>query len=527
MRRTSRALLAAAAAFAGAIGTVALPAAAAPAAPPPPSGRTDKLLRGYAADTWKSMEALVDPRTHLVADNIDGSLDVATRSAFTSPTNIGAYLWSTVVARDTGIISKQQAYSKLSMTLDAVSKLERHRDSGMFYNWYDPSDGHKLRIWPEAPHNTVFPFLSSVDNGWMAAALMVTRNAEPRLAKQANALLKPMDFGFFYDATAANSGGAGLIRGGFWDEKPAECSVPGNLRGGVTQVFYTCHFYGNFVSEPRIASYIGIALGQIPAKHYFGPARTFPDTCDWSWQEQKPVGETKNYLGVDVFEGAYTYQGLQLVPTWGGDMFEELMPDLFVPEASWGPKSFGRNHPLAVQAQIRHGLDDAKYGYWGFSPSSDPYGGYREFGVDAIGLQTEGYTSDHERTSVDLGFEGCVTDPPRAPQPQPKPRYGDGVVTPHASFLALPYEQTASLANLAKIRKNFDAYGAGGFYDAVAVKSGKVAKRYLSLDQGMIMGALGNVLADGNLHRYFTKGEVTTVLKPVMRLEEFNARELN
>ena len=110
----------------------------------------------------------------------------------------------------------------------------------------------------------------------------------------------------------------------------------------------------------------------------------------------------KNYLGIDVFEGAYQYQGLQLVPTWGGDMFEELMPDLFVPEAAWGKKSFGRNHPLPVKAQIRHGMDDAKYGYWGFSPASDPAGGYREYGVDAIGLagsRATHRTSERTRSS--------------------------------------------------------------------------------------------------------------------------------
>ncbi len=45
------------------------------------------------------------------------------------------------------------------------------------------------------------------------------------------------------------------------------------------------------------------------------------------------------------------------------------------------------------------------------------------------------------------------------------------------------------------MRKNFDAYGPGGFYDAIAVRSGQVSKRYLSLDQGMIMAALGNELA--------------------------------
>jgi hypothetical protein len=203
-------------------------------------------------------------------------------------------------------------------------------------------------------------------------------------------------------------------------------------------------------------------------------------------------------------------------------MFEELMPDLFVPEATWGKKSFGRNHPLAVEAQIRHGMDDAKYGYWGFSPASNPAGGYREYGVDAIGLQSDGYTSDQERTQADLGFDAAGCE--RAPAPAPT--YGDGVVTPHASFLALPYAQDAALANLAKLRSNFDAYGPGGFYDSVAVKSGTVAKRYLSLDQGMIMGSLGNVLAKGDLHNAFINGDVTRVLKPIMGLEEFNAKEL-
>ena len=64
--------------------------------------------------------------------------------------------------------------------------------------------------------------------------------------------------------------------------------------------------------------------------------RTFPDTCDWSWPETKPVGEWVEYMGVDVFEGAYTYRDMQLVPTWGGSMFEALMVDLFVPRPTGG-----------------------------------------------------------------------------------------------------------------------------------------------------------------------------------------------
>ena len=39
----------------------------------------------------------------------------------------------------------------------------------MFYNWYDPASGTKLTTWP-VDGSPVHPFLSSVDNGWMAAA---------------------------------------------------------------------------------------------------------------------------------------------------------------------------------------------------------------------------------------------------------------------------------------------------------------------------------------------------------------------
>ena len=41
---------------------------------------------------------------------------------------------------------------------------------------------------------------------------------------------------------------------------------------------------------------------------------------------------------------------------WGGSMFEALMPNMFVPEEQWAPKSWGINHPLTVRAQREHGL---------------------------------------------------------------------------------------------------------------------------------------------------------------------------
>ncbi|GIH23448.1 hypothetical protein Aph01nite_17580 [Acrocarpospora phusangensis] len=489
---------------------VLLPAV--PAAPAAASPAEKKTLEGYARDTWRSMTAMVDPATGVPADKIEGTLAAATRAKVTSPTNIATYLWSTVAARDIGLIRKSEALTRVTRVIGAVERLERHTPTGQFYNWYDPHTLALVRTWPESG-SVVEPFASSVDNGWLAAALMMIRTAVPQVAGRANALLTSMDFRSYYDP--AGKPDTGLLRGGFWPEQPSGCSVASDYNGSGTTVYSTCHHYGA-LTETRITSYVGIALGQIPKNHYFGMWRTLPDTCDWSWAEQKPVGVWETHQGVNVFEGTYGYRGLRLVPTWGGSMFEALMVPQLVPEDTWGARSWGRNHPIYVAAQRAHGLDDARYGYWGFSPSNNPSGGYREYGVDAIGMDTDGYTSDQERTSVDYGFGDC-----RPGKPEPA-SYGDGVVTPHASFLALRYAPAQALDNLAKIKADFDAYGPGGFYDAVAVRSGQVAKQYLALDQGMIMIALGNALSRDALRGYFATPQVRAVLAPLLAEETWN-----
>jgi len=485
-----------------------------------------RVLSDYAVDTWRSFVAMTNPATGLTADNIQA--DTRVNSKYTSPTNIGSYIWSTLAARDLGIIKPKEARDRIAVTLRTLASMERHEDSGMYYNWYDPDTGAKLVIWP-VDGGTVYPFLSSVDNGWLAAALIMVGNTVPQLRREALAIFDDMDFGFYYDP------GAGLLRGGFWKDPPAgQCSFAGNYEGRGPNVYYTCHHYGSLNTEPRIASYIGIAHNDIPATHYFRMSRTFPETCDWGWPEMNPEGVTRTYYGVDVYEGHYTYRGMDIVPSWGGSMFEALMVPLLVPEEEWGARSWGVNHPLYVRAQIEHGLDEADYGYWGFSPSNDPAGGYREYGVDPIGLNPDGYASDQERTLVDYGFETPEGDgycPGREPKPEPE-SYGQGVVTPHASFLALDYEPRAALRNLANLRRDFDAYGWGGFYDAINVgdpetslNRGQTSRHYLALDQGMIMAALANELRNDRLQRYFTQGEIRDSIRPILRVEEFTAGE--
>lgn len=465
-----------------------------------------RLLR-WAADTWTSMTAMTDPGTGLVADNIDSRLRA--RSGYTSPTNVGGYLWSTLAALRLGLIGRREAERRANQTLETLLGMQRHRPSGMFYNWYDPASGAVLRRWPE-DGNVVVPFVSSVDMGWLGAATWAVRNALPGARARADRLWGAYRWDVFFDRDFARAPGANY--GGFYTEDPQGGGVnpdvvkraPLNGVGGPDLWYTANHHYDTCVSEARMVTYLGIMKRQIPGGAYYATYRTFPP--DWDWQEMPPRGTTRSYLGVEVYQGSYGYAGQRVVPGWGGSMFEELMPDIFVPEESWAPRSWGRNHRAHVRAQQYHGLVDAKYGYWGFSPASNPAGGYREYGVDALGLRPDGYFSDQENT--DYRWDAPPTS------------YGDGVVTPHASFLAMMHDPVGAVANLRRIERDFDAYGRGGFYDAIAVRSRRVARRYLSLDQAMVLGAMGNVLGQGALRRAFAVGaaqRIRTVIGP----EEF------
>ena len=163
-------------------------------------------------------------------------------------------------------------------------------DHGQFFNWYDPATGARLTTWP-ADGSPVYPFLSTVDNGWLAAALLIVARAEPRLHDRAMTIERGMDFGLFYDPAS------GHLYGGAWTEQPPGCSQARD------QLFFTCHRYDTLNTEPRIASYLGIAQGSIPPEHYYRQIRAFGPSCDWAGPETQPVGTTRTYRGVDVFEG--------------------------------------------------------------------------------------------------------------------------------------------------------------------------------------------------------------------------------
>jgi hypothetical protein len=456
--------------------------------------RDREVLLGYARDTWTSVAAMVDDG-ELPVDGlrhlIDGSWEPSPK---TTPTDIASYLWSVLAAERLKIIGGDEAHRRLDRTLRALGRLERVH--GFFYEWLDPRTGAVLR---KSPYHgePIEPLASCVDNGWLAAALIMVRNTRPPLRDRAEALLKPMDFGFFHVAYDAADPGdhPGQIHGPYFVDR--------KRFGGWHRILNT---------EQRITGYIAIARGQIPPEHYYRLERTLKSAEQK--QSREPEGEIRTYLGIPVFEGHYTYRGMRIVPSWGGSMFEALMVTLFVPEERWAPRSWGVNHPLYVRAQIEHGLEEARYGFWGFSPACDPAGGYRTYGVDGIGSDPVGYSSSDD---VIRGRTGGSASAPSG-------GFTNGVVTPHASFLALRFAPREAMENLRKLKEKFPVvYGNYGFMDSVNVSKGVVSDRVLVLDQGMIMAAIANALADDAMRSAFIDAESERILRPLIAPEEFTA----
>ena len=250
--------------------------------------------------------------------------------------------------------------------------------------------------------------------------------------------------------------------------------------------YYSEYHYGTFYSEPRAVRYRAIGKGDVPREHWFMLARTFPMT--WAWQTQIPKEvKTKTYLGYPTKGGYYSYGGMKFIPSWGGSMFEALMPTLVVDEKKLAPKGLGLNDERHAKIQIKYALEELKYPVFGMSPSSVPGGGYSEFGVTLLGIK--GYKS--------------------------------GVVTPHATFLALEFAPKECIKNLRKMLELYDAYGEYGFYDAIDPKNGRVSTRYLCLDQAMSFIALNNYLNQGAIRKRFHADPIAKSAEELLKVEAF------
>ncbi len=124
------------------------------------SPQETRLLRLTARRTWRFFETFVNEQEHaLPPDNFqeDPEPVVAHR---TSPTNMGLYLLSTMVAYDFGWIGIADMVLRLETTLKTMTTMRRFH--GHFFNWYDTAD---LR--PLDPL-----YISTVDSGNLAGHLI-------------------------------------------------------------------------------------------------------------------------------------------------------------------------------------------------------------------------------------------------------------------------------------------------------------------------------------------------------------------
>ncbi len=200
--------------------------------------------------------------------------------------------------------------------------------------------------------------------------------------------------------------------------------------------------YDLIASEARIASYIAIAKADVPVEHWFRLSRRLTS------------------LNHNV-----------ILLSWGGTMFEYLMPMLFM--RSYGETLLSHTGRNVVQWQKEYGKKRNKP--WGFSESAygfiniDMHYQYRAFGAPGLGLK-RGLAEEY-------------------------------VVAPYASMLSLMVEPHQSFENLIELEKE-GGVGLHGFYDAIDYTPGRlnqgekhrVIKTYMVHHHGMSLLAIENLL---------------------------------
>ncbi len=213
---------------------------------------------------------------------------------------------------------------------------------------------------------------------------------------------------------------------------------------------FTSH-YDLLASECRLTSLVAIAKGDVPVEHWFAMSRP--------WDHTRRHG---------------------VLLSWGGTMFEYLMPLLFTRTVA--NSLLDRACFSAVKSQIAYGR--RKGIPWGISESahgvldSRRIYQYRAFGVPELAL------------NPDIG--------------------NDPVVAPYATMLALsmfPGEAVANLHRLAQIGMS----GPMGFYESVdfrgeengSARGGEVVRCHMAHHQAMSLAALDNVLGRNIMQRRF------------------------
>ncbi len=265
-----------------------------------------------------------------------------------------------------------------------------------------------------------------------------------RLRRRIAALLEAMDFTELYDA------GSGLFSIGY----------------SIRQQELSNSHYDLLASEARQTSFIAIAKGDVPEKHWFRLGRPLA-----------VAGESRVLL------------------SWGGTMFEYLMPLLIM--KSYDYTLLSETYRSVVELQTTYGEQRrmpwgiSESGYYAFDLQMNYQ--YKAFGVPGLGMKS-----------------GLVRET---------------VIAPYASVLALQVKPRAAIANMLRLEK-LGAAGRYGFFEAIDYtherlhngKKKRIVKSYMAHHQGMILASVLNALTDGRLQELFHRN--TSVKATELLLKE-------
>ena len=130
-----------------------------------------EFLHDISLRTWRYFADFARVESYwLVPDNVQEDPETIAHRA--SPTNIGLQLASYVAAFDFGYITHQELADNLNDVLATLARLDRYH--GHFFNWYDTET-----LTPLPPR-----YVSTVDSGNLAAALIAVKQACEGIAKQ-------------------------------------------------------------------------------------------------------------------------------------------------------------------------------------------------------------------------------------------------------------------------------------------------------------------------------------------------------
>ncbi len=121
-----------------------------------------QVLR-LARRTWAFFEQFAGPNDHWLPPDHFQASPRGSLAHYTTPTNIGLFLVSTLSAYDLGYIGLMELAVRLRSTFESMDKMEHYR--GHLMNWYD---SQTLTALP--PH-----YVSTVDSGNLAACLITLR----------------------------------------------------------------------------------------------------------------------------------------------------------------------------------------------------------------------------------------------------------------------------------------------------------------------------------------------------------------